>query len=121
MITFERELSGELCPFGRICPYANKAPLCVWGGGAPQVCMQCSCAVSTLVCLVRGATELRMFTVVTIRANLIGAVGCCELWLRSTPLYQLLRTGVAFPEGMPMWDLSGIWLGFQVARPQDPG
>ena len=55
-----------------------------------------------------------MFTVVTIRANLIGAVGCCELWLRSTPLYQLLRTGVAFPKGMPMWDLSGIWLGFQV-------
>ena len=45
----------------------------VRGGGAPQLCiMQCSAALATLICLVQGATELRVFKVVAFHAALIG-------------------------------------------------
>ena len=30
----------------------------------PQLCMQCNCAVATYICLLHGAMELRVFTVV---------------------------------------------------------
>ena len=38
--------------------------------------MQCSCAVPSLIGLVHGATELRVFTVVVFRAASIGGHAC---------------------------------------------
>ena len=42
-----------------------------------------------------------------------------ELRLTSTPRYRLLCTSLTSPEGIPVWDLAGLWPGSQVLRSRD--